>query len=211
MNRQRTLGILICIGFALTGAVLYGQSGETANGGGENYLYYRVYASVMVNNPEKSAEELARWAERIGGYYVLKSDDRVVFRFPDSRMAELKPYLEESTEELYGYLPSAEDVREEILFLRSAIESREEILEENLKYLDKTDVEGTLAIEKEVMDILKELEDVKGRLRMLNQNRKYAYAEVSLTFQSQSLPEKLPSSFEWLSELDFYSFIQRGF
>jgi hypothetical protein len=182
------------------GSVLYG----------ENYLHHQIYASAMVSDPEGAAEELTRWAEQIGGYYVLKSKDRVVLRVPGAKISELKDYLETNTEELYEYLPSARDLREEILFLQSAVDSREDSIEENLEYLDKTDAAGTLAIEKEVMDLLKELENLKGRLKMLNQNRAYAYAEVYLSFQTQSLPEKLPSSFQWLSGLDFYSFIQRG-
>lgn len=195
---KRTAALLL---FLFLGALLFG----------ENYLYHRIYASAVVADPEQSAEKLTDWVRRIGGYFTLKSSDRVVLRIPEGRVSELKSYLEKNTEELYEYRPSAEDVREEILFLQSAIESREEILDENLEFLDKTDITGTLAIEREVLDILKELENLKGRLKMLDQNRAYAYAEVALSFQTQSLPKKLPSSFEWLSRLDFYSFIQRGF
>ena len=201
MNINRIKLTVMIFALLTAGSVLYG----------ENYLYHQIYASAMVGDPAGAAEELTGWVRQAGGYYVLKSKDRVVLRVPDAKISELKGYLETNTEELYEYLPSARDLREEILFLQSAIESREEIIEENLEYLDKTDVEGTLAIEKEVLDLLRELENLKGRLKMLNQNRAYAYAEVYLSFQTQSLPEKLPSSFEWLSGLDFYSFIQRGF
>lgn len=193
--------ILITAFLIVTGTVL----------SAENFLYQRVFTTAVVSDPERTSEEICDWVGRIGGYYTLKSSDRVILRIPEQRISELKTYLENNSEELIEYLPSAEDVREEILFLQSGIESREEILQENLEYLDKTDVSGTLAIEKEVLDILRELEDLKGRLKLLNQNRTYAYAEVALSFQTQTLPEKLPSSFEWLSKLDFYSFIQRGF
>ncbi len=178
---------------------------------GENYLSHRVYARVMVSDPERAAEELTEWAIRIDGYYILKSSDRVVIRVPGEKITELKSYLEEHSLELIEYTPSAEDTREEILYIQSAIESREEIMEKNLEYLDKTDVSGTLAIEQEVLTILRELEDLKGRLKMLNQNRTFAYADIALTFQTQTLPEQIPTSFKWLSTLDFYSFIQRGF
>lgn len=178
---------------------------------GENYLSHQIYASAMVVEPEEASEKIGTWAESVGGYYVLKSSDRVVVRIPEERVSDLKAYLEKNTVELYEYVPAARNVREEMLYLQSAIESREEILVENLEYLDRADVTGTLAIEKEVMEILRELEELKGRLKMLNRNRTFAYAEISLTFQTQTLPEKIPSSFTWLSALDFYSFIQRGF
>jgi hypothetical protein len=177
----------------------------------ENYLYHTISASVLVTDAESSSEEIAGWAEKNGGYYVLKSSSYCIVRFPHDLVLEFKEFLEGNADELYSYIPAASDVRNEILFLRSSIESREEILEENLRYLDKTDVSGTLAVEKEVMEILGELEEMKGRLKVLNQNRRFAYAEIGLQFQSQSLPEDVPSSFPWLNTMDLYSLIQRGF
>ena len=186
--------------FAVPGAVF-----------GENYLHHTVNASVLVTDPEAASEEITEWAEKNGGYYVLKSSFYCVIRFPHDMVLEFKEFLESSTDELYSYIPAARDIRSDILFLRSSIESREEILEKNLEYLDNTDVSGTLAVEKEVMEILKELEEMKGRLKVLNQNRRFAYAEVDLQFQSQSLPEDVPSSFPWLNTMDLYSLIERGF
>ncbi len=177
----------------------------------ENYLFHTIQASVLVTDAEEAADDLTSWAEETGGYYILRSTDRVVIRIPNDAILRLKEYLEENTDELYTYIPSAQDIRSDILYLQSSIESREEILERNLGYLDRADVSGTLAVETEVMDILKELEEMKGRLRVLNQNRRFAYAEVSLQFQAETLPERIPTSFPWLNSLDMYSFIGRGF
>jgi hypothetical protein len=178
---------------------------------GENYLFHTLDASVLVTDPESSSGEIAGWSEKNGGYYVMKSSSYCIVRFPYDLVLEFKEFLESEADELYSYIPAASDVRNEILFLRSSIESREEILEENLRYLDNTDVSGTLAVEKEVMEILKELEEMKGRLKVLNQNRRFAYAEIDLQFQSQSLPDDVPSSFPWLNSMDLYSLLQRGF
>lgn len=201
INKIHIICLIILLLLTLTAAFL----------SAENYLYHRIYASAMVVDPEETAEALTAWVEGIGGYYTMKSTDYLVLRIPESKVYGLKEFLEENTDELFEFIPSAEDIRNEILFTKSAIESREEILTENLGYLNRTDVTGTLAIEQEVLDILKELEELKGRFKLLDQNRKFAFAEVALSFQAQSLPEKIPSSFEWLTGMDFYSFIQRGF
>ena len=82
---------------------------------------------------------------------------------------------------------------------------------QNLQYIDQTDVEGTLAIEKEIMQLLTEIEQLKGRLRKLTVDRNYALAQVNLQILGQSLPTDIPSSFGWINTIDFYTFVDEGF
>ena len=92
MNGQWIKRIFLCCILLTLAVFLFGE---------DNFLTHQVYASAMVQNPEQSAEELTQWAQRTGGYYVLRSDDRVVLRIPDAKISELKPYLEENSVEMY--------------------------------------------------------------------------------------------------------------
>ena len=76
--------------------------------------------------------------------------------------------------------------------------------------LDQADVKGTLAIEKEVLTLIEEIEELTATLQTLNLNRTFSRAEISLRYLEQTLPENIPSSFDWINGVDFYSFIRRG-
>ena len=177
----------------------------------ENYLHHGVQATILVADVDPSIDRLAHWADKAGGYLLYKSSDQVIFRFPYTEVGRLRDYLQQISETVVELTLQAQDLRESILGIQSGIRSREEILQQNLQYIDQTDVEGTLAIEKEIMQLLTEIEQLKGRLRKLTVDRAYALAQVNLRILGQSLPTDIPSSFGWINTIDFYRFMDQGF
>jgi hypothetical protein len=178
--------------------------------GAENFLHHSIRATILVADPERTADLLASWAEKVGGYYLVKSTHQVLFRFPYRQTGRLRQFLEEVADEMVELSPSAVDLREDVLGIQSGIRSREEILQRNLSFIDEADVEGTLAIEAEIVQLLAEIEELKGRLRKLTVDMAYAKGEVQMRFMQQSIPEDIPSSFDWINTVDFYQFIREG-
>ena len=176
----------------------------------ENTLYQTVSATLLVADPEQTAGRIALWAEQSGGYYLQKANDRVTIRYPYDVSREFRQFLENEAEEVVELIPETVDIREGLLGIRSAITSREEILEKNLSFIDEADVAGTLAIEKEIMQLLVEIEDLKGRLRKLEADRTYSRGDVYLNTMEETLPEYIPSSFGWINSVDVYSFLDGG-
>ena len=177
---------------------------------GQNYLYQILEATVLVADPDHSADELEAWAEDNGGYALLTSSDRVVLRLPFEQMPRLRVKLEELSDYVLDLSPQSQDLREPILETVAKINSRQEVLRQTLALLDQADVEGTLAIEKEVHTLIEEIEELTAALQTLNLNRTFSRAEVSLRYLEQTLPQNIPSSFDWINDVDFYSFIRRG-
>lgn len=174
----------------------------------ESYLHHRLQGTILTGDPEKGVEEIVAWVESQGGYFIRKASDTVIARVPAEKADGLRRFLESISEDVVEYIPEAYNLREEYLATQSGIESRQEIFDKNLEYLGKTDVEGTLAVEKEIMRLLTEIEGLKGRLRRITADIRYALVTVHLHFQQQSLPENIASSFEWINRVDFYSFIK---
>ena len=195
----------VCITAALI-AVL-----ALSGAGADNYLHHHINATRLVADPDKTADRIAAWAEDTGGYFLLKAGDRVVIRFPADKLPDLRLFLASVADEVIEIAPQAIDLREQLLRLESGVLSREEFLKQNLSYIDKTDVEGTLAIETEIVQILREIEERKGQLRRLGVDRRLSKADIKLSFMEQSLPEDIPSSFPWINKVDFYRFLRRGF
>ena len=191
----------------LTAIVL---TGLTQTVEGENYLYQNIEATVLVVDPDKAAESLELWVEQTGGYTLLKSSDQVILRLPFERIPQLRATLRELSEDILEISPQSQDLREQILEAQAKINSREEVLRQSLALLDQADVQGTLAIEKEILTLIDEIEQLKGTLQKLNIDRTFSRAEISLRYLEQTLPENIPSSFDWINSVDFYSFINQG-
>ena len=189
-------------------AILAAAVNQTA--AGENYLYQNIEATVLVGDPDQAADALERWVEKSGGYTLLKSSDRVVLRLPFERIPQLRTTLRELSEDILELSPQSLDLREQILETQAKINSREEVLRQSLTLLDQADVQGTLAIEKEILALIEEIEQLKGTLQKLNLDRTFSRAEISLRYLEQTLPENIPSSFDWINSVDFYSFVHQG-
>lgn len=177
----------------------------------DNFLYHHLRATLLVADPAESGDLISRWAESKGGYFLLKSENQVVFRFPFNEIKGLRELFTDISERIIEIAPGAVDLREQILGLQSGIRSRESILKKNLSFIDRADVAGTLAIEREVHALLQEIESLKGTLRKLNTDRRLARGEIYLSFREQSLPQDIPSSFDWINTVDFYKLMQEGF
>ena len=177
----------------------------------ENYMSYSVTISALVADSEAAADDVALWIENTGNYFLYKGMDQLTVRCPVERIEELRRHIDVVSEELYGYTVNAQDTRQLILQLESGIRAREEILGRNLDFLDKADVNGTLAIEKEVTLLLTELDSLKGRLNLANVNRRFAFVQVNLSFLTPTIHEDTYSSFPWLNTLDFFQFMEEGY
>lgn len=173
-------------------------------------LSHRLQSSLLVMDPVKAALELCEWAESRGGYFLSRSSEGVIVRFPKASLGEFEEYLEAVSEIVLNKTQDAQDLSDRIVEYRSGIGAREEILNRNLSFLDRADVKGTLAIEKEVAALLKEIDNLKGKLRKAETDTRMVYAHISLTFLRPEIPEKIPSSFPWINTLDFYRFMEGG-
>jgi hypothetical protein len=173
----------------------------------EDNLFISVNTSLLVFDRRAASDELASWAEENGGYFTLKSEERVRIRVPDEKVKSFRTFIGEFSEFVLEYNQSGRDLREDIMHSRSALEAREEILAKNLSYLDSSDMEGTLELEREIRRLMNEIDRYRGRLRVLENNRKMAQIDVALSFQGQSVPDTRPSSFDWINTMDFYGFM----
>jgi hypothetical protein len=178
---------------------------------GENYLYQNIEATILVADPDQTAGELELWAEQSGGYALLLSSDRVILRLPFDSIPQLRLLLQELSDDILELSPHSLDLREQILETQAKINSRQEVLNQSLSLLNQADVKGTLAIEKEILTLIGEIEQLKATLQKLNLDRAFSRAEISLRYLEQTLPENIPSSFEWINGVDFYSFLYQGF
>jgi len=194
-----------------TAAVLLGLLLAALAGAEESYLHQSVAATMLVADADLAADRLEAWAETRAGYVLFKSTEAVNLRLPHAELPGLRGFLEELSEDILDFAPRAVDLREELARTRSSLASRREILGRNLALLDKADVAGTLAIEREILGLVQEVERLEAALARLPVDREYARVQVALRFVQATLPEDIPSSFPWINQVSFYPFIESRF
>jgi DNA-binding transcriptional ArsR family regulator len=177
-------------------------------GAEESYLHQSVSVTMLVADADQAADSLEAWVESRDGYVLYKSRERVSLRLPHPALPLLREFLEGLSEDILDFSPQAVDLREQLARTQSSLASRREILARNLAMLDQANVTGTLAIEREMLALIQEVEGLQATLARLNVDRVYALVEVAMRYLQATLPEDIPSSFPWINQVAFYPFIQ---
>ena len=175
----------------------------------EEVTAYRIDARLLSYDIEETGDRLISWIEEAGGYFLLRTDERIEARVPVTVREEIPPRLRRSARELLEYNFTATDLSGELRRAGAALNSREEVLSRTLAYLSSADFSSTLAIEKEVIRLIDEIEALKGTIAALE--TRSSYARLDLQLKSEAIEPQVTelSSFAWLNTFDFFSFIEK--
>jgi hypothetical protein len=101
------------------------------------------------------------------------------------------------------------DLTEELKQLEAGIKSKREILDQLQKLISVADMANTLEIERQMRSMIRELEDLQGRMRAQFDRTELATIEVSFTLpERQSINQKL-SSIPILNDLSVDALLRR--
>ena len=174
---------------------------------GEELIHYRLGARMVVYDAEAAADALIGWLEESGGYFLNRSGTGVEARIPAERVHDVAGVLEELSEDLLDYTLEAEDLTRDLARARASLSSREEVLARNLAFLDDADFTSTLAIEREVMQLIEEIELLRGTIARLENRARFAALDIRLKSEGVQPTGAAESSFAWINSFDFYRFM----
>ena len=129
----------------------------------EGQVHYQVEARLVVYDADAAADELISWIESSGGYFLIRQSDYLEARLPTAYVPEISDSLKGFAEELLDYSLTARDLSADLARARASLSSREEVLQRNLAFLDTADFTSTLAIEREVLQLIQEIEGLRAR------------------------------------------------
>ena len=162
---------------------------------------------VKVPQPEASAERLVDAIEAAGGWFTERTQQGLVLRVPTDEVDGLLAAVAKE-----GRLVERElerrDVSSRIDDLRSEIASRQGILDDYFELIATADTASVLTVEREILHIVGELEELRGALRMVEHDAAHARVAVSFRFPDRRAP--VPdgnSAFEWLNSLDLITLV----
>ena len=165
-------------------------------------LFKHLSADIYTADRKTSAENLVIWAENRGGYYLRYSDSSVVLRVPEYIDEEFDKVLREQGE-ITSYYFNSLNPDKEILTINGRLSARGKLLAEYYSLLNNADYSSTLSLEKEMLSLLREIEQLKGRLKKLEHDRNYALLEINFYTEELYNGTEL-SSFNWINSVDFH-------
>ncbi len=171
-------------------------------------IEYRIQARLVVYDSGAAGDRLVDWLESEGGYFLTLEKGRITGRLPSGQAARTEETLKKLSTDLIGYSLTARDVSGELRRLEASLSSRREVLEQNLAYLARSDFSSTLAIEKEVLDLVGEIESIRAQIASLHIRTRYATLELDLESQGIQNPGGSMSNFDWINSIDFYAFME---
>ena len=172
-------------------------------------LIYDARVHLAVFETAQAIDAAERLARESGGYLVHRDDRAITFRVPSEGFYAALEATMKLGDVLHREV-SVRDVTEEFRDLRVRLRSAEAVrdrLEQLLSRAQKVD--EALQVERELERVAAEIEQIKGRLAMLEELT--AYSTITLQFQPRPVDQidsqvKLP--FPWLDRLGLSELLQ---
>lgn len=164
--------------------------------------------TLKVINPVQSRTLLQNQTKELGGFATLITDHSISFKIPPSKLeAALTLYSEHGI--LLEKSIERTDLTREIATLEGQLESKRHILTQLRAFFDDSNVEATLKIEKTMSELVTEIEQVKGALRVLKEKSRWAVVNISFRFQDRDRIIYVSSPFSWLNSVNLTDFMER--
>ncbi len=157
---------------------------------------------VKVGQPADAADALVEYAKSLGGWFQTRSGTAATFRLPGEAV---DPFLAKAA--TLGVVAerrfSASDLTTELIEQRSRLAARESVLDQYYAILSTSTPKAIVAVERQITQLVEEIENLKGRIRFLEHQGQYARVEVSFQFRDRRAPTRDgSSSFAWLNTLN---------
>ena len=192
--------ILLAAGCALIAVLAAVMTAGPANA--EETSAVAVEVVVKVDDRGKAADRLVARAQHLGGYFLLKSMDAATLRVPAAGLESLLAEVGQTGLVIDRRL-RREDLGEALLQKGAALKAKTETQQQYVALLDQADADGALSIEKELVNLVTEIETLKGEIRQMR--HRIAMAQVTVRFDYRDRAAPVPdgtSSFAWLNTMN---------
>ncbi len=157
---------------------------------------------VKVSDRNRAADALIVEAERVGGYFAERTDDGVTLKVPARHTKALLAKVD-PLGVVVDRTTSAEDVASELVEARTLLRSREQVLQRYFGVLSQAGSSSVVSVEREMTALVREIEELRGDIRLLEHRVQYATLSVQFQFRDRQAPARSgDSSFAWLNTVN---------
>ncbi|MDX9719400.1 MAG: DUF4349 domain-containing protein [Myxococcota bacterium] len=171
-------------------------------------VIYTAHVTMSVVDLPKAMSQASTAGEALGGWIQASSTDSLVLRVPAERFRDFLASVRELgtvvDEDIVG-----QDVTEEFLDLEIRLRNALALRDRFEALLVKANsVADTLAIETELARITTQIEQMKGRLRYLQQQIAFSTVHLNFTQPQGSKSTRIRLPFSWLSAMGLHGLYQ---
>lgn len=161
---------------------------------------------LKVVHPQTVRRTLADAAVALGGHPTRITDQGVTLKVPPAALNGFLRTMGDHGLVLQKTL-SRQDLTETIADLEGRLRSKTEIFGQLRAFFDKSNLQATLDIERNMTTLVQEIEDIKGQLRVARDQSQWAVVDVAFQFQPHDRLVYVESPFDWLNTVDVDRFL----
>ncbi|MEO1483264.1 MAG: DUF4349 domain-containing protein [Myxococcota bacterium] len=162
---------------------------------------------LKVVNREATADAIVGLAEESGGYFSARFDDSVTLKVPSAKAPGLLAFIEKQGVVVQRNY-QADDVAFSLEEMRTRLRSREQVLARYFAVLEGAKVDAVVNVEREMTRQVQQIEELAGRLKLLEHRLAFTKIQVDFQFQDRRPPLKTGNSnFEWLNTVNLADLI----
>jgi len=163
--------------------------------------------TLKVINPTEVRGELEKKAAELGGFPMLVTDELLTLKIPPEKLSEMLQFAADNGLVIEKTL-ERQDLTEQIAQLEGRLKSKLEILVRLRGFFDDSNVSATLRIEQTMTDLVAEIEEVKGQLRVARERARYAVIDIAFQFKKRDRIIYVHSPFDWLNSVKLDRFLE---
>lgn len=203
MNRW----IEIC--FVFLGSFLWSVNGFAEDTKEQNEaLHIKASLVLKVEKKEKAAKTLIAEAKKSGGYYFGRNDSALHMKIPTNKVESYMTFAEKQGL-VAGRSFASNSLSQNIANAAARLKAREELLEKYFQILQSARSGAIVTVEQEVIRLVSEIENFKGKLRHLTHKATYSDVHISFQFRDRRAPSRSGSSpFAWINHLNLSDIIR---
>ncbi len=168
-----------------------------------------ITASVVLKviSVEDVRKKILEETQKDGGFRVLVTDKQLCIKLPPKKLFDFLQSL--GTQGLVMKKTiDRKDLTQQIAQLEGALRSKKEIFTHLEKLIDQSDLVSTLNIEKTMGELMGEIEQAKGELRVKKDQVRWALIDISFKFRARQQVVYVNSPFEWLNSVDLTRLVE---
>jgi hypothetical protein len=163
--------------------------------------------TVKVAQRDEAAAAVIAQARELGGWFSLLQEDHLNLRVPADQVEPLMAFGA-GLGVLTDRQIARHDHSQELSQARARLATRTEMLEQYMAVLEQASAKSVVTVEREVTRLVAEIEQLKGRIRYLEDQVGYGTVSVWFEFRDRAAPARDgSSSFAWLNTLNLVDLV----
>lgn len=168
----------------------------------ESLSHRSASLTILVSSIDTAQKIWLKSADSVGGYFDSWDLYHIGFKIPRAKVSVFLSMGQKSNDHILDKGWNEEDLRQTWMGLQAELKSKKELAEEYIQVLATTTSQTGSQVEYALTDLIRQLEELQGRLNKLEHEAMYANVDIYLQYPDRQPP--IPTGqtpFAWINRL----------